>query len=101
MIDAVAEIGDQPHLLAGLRDHRRVDVVGDGRDKHIGLAHGLDDFRLRHRLVLEVEAGVEQFAHSRFDEFGEPPRDDHNGFLLGHERRPFRPVCAFFSRPMF
>ena len=68
---------------------------------HVGLPHGLDDLGLRHRLVLEIEAGVEQFAHAGFDEFGEPPRDDDDGFLLGHDRRPFSPVCAFFASAPF
>ncbi len=101
VVDAVAEIGDQSHLLAGLGDHGGVDVVGDRRDEDIGLVHSLDDLGLRHRLVVEIEPGVEQFAHAGFDEFREPPRDDHNGFLLGHERPPPRPACALFALASF
>ena len=47
MVDAVAEIGDQLHLLAGLGDHAGIDLVGDGRHEDVGLAHRLGDLRLR------------------------------------------------------
>ena len=67
MIDPIAEIGDQLHLLAGLGDHGRVDLVGDGRHQNVRLAHRLDDIGLRHRLVFEVEASVEQLAHAGLD----------------------------------
>jgi hypothetical protein len=36
IVDAVAEIGDQLQLLAGLRSMRLVDPVGDGRHQHVG-----------------------------------------------------------------
>ena len=94
MIDPVAEIGDQLHLFAGLGDHGGVDLIGDGRHQNVGFAHRLDDLGLRHRLVFEVEAGVEQFAHPGLDEFGQSPRDHHKGFFLGHERRSYRPRGA-------
>ena len=47
MIDPIAEIGDQPHLFAGLGDHGGVDLVGDGGHQNVGLAHRLDDLSLR------------------------------------------------------
>ena len=90
MIDPVAEIGDQPHLVAGLGDHGGVDLIGDGRHQNIGLAHRLDDLGLGHRLVVDVEASVEQLAHAGLDEFRQPPRDHNEGFFLGHERRSYR-----------
>ena len=99
MIDAIAEIGDKPHLLAGLGDHRGVDRVGDGWYQNIGFAHRLDDLGLRHWLVFEVEASVEQLAHAGFDEVGQPPRHHHKGFFLGHERRPLRPRGAVAAAP--
>ena len=67
MVDAVAEIGDQLQVLAGLGDHAGVDRVGDGRDENVRLAQNLDDLGFRHRLVVEVELGVEQLAHARLD----------------------------------
>ena len=94
VVDAVAEIGDKLHLLARLGDHRSVDVVGDGRHENVRLAHRLDDLGLGQRLVFEIEASVEQLAHTGLDKFGQPPRHHHQGFLLGHERRPLRPCGA-------
>lgn len=90
MIDPVAEIGDQPHLVAGLGDHGGVDLVGDGRHQNVGLAHRLDDLGLGHRLIFEIEASVEQFAHAGLDEFGQSPRDHNKGLFLGHQRRSYR-----------
>jgi hypothetical protein len=100
MIDPIAEIGDQPHLLSRLRDHRRIDVVGDGRHEHVGLTHRLDDLGLGHSLVFEVEPGVEQFAHPGLDQLGQPPGDHHEGSFLGHERRPYRPRGAVAAAPL-
>ena len=47
IVDAVAEIGDQLELLAGLAEHRGVDPVGDGRHQHVGGLHRLGEFGLR------------------------------------------------------
>ncbi len=41
IVDAVAEIGDQLELVAGLAEHRGVDAVGDGRHQHVGDLGGL------------------------------------------------------------
>ena len=42
------------------------------------------EFAARHRLVVDVEPGVEQFAHARLDDVGQFARDDHERFLPGH-----------------
>jgi hypothetical protein len=99
MIDPVAEIRDEPHLFGGLGDHGGVDLVGDGRHQNVGLAHRLDDLHLGHRLIFEIEASVEQFAHAGFDEFGQSPRDHNKGFFLGHERRSYRSRGAAAAVP--
>ena len=70
MIDAVAEIGDQLHVFAGLGNDVRIDMVGDRRHEHVGLAHRLGDFRFGHGLIIEIELRVEQFAHPGLDGFG-------------------------------
>ena len=89
MVDAIAEIGDQLHLIACLRDHARGDLIGDGRHQHVGFADRLDKFALAHRLVFDIQPRVEQFAHPRLDELGQPPRDDDEGFSLCHTSAPF------------
>jgi hypothetical protein len=97
MIDAIAEIGDQLHLLAGLSDHAGVDDVGDGGNEHVGFAHRVDNVALAHRLVVEVETSVEQFAHPRLDQIGELTGDDNQGLLLRHQALsspPFPPRAA-------
>jgi len=98
MVDAVAEVCDQLHLLAGLGDQMGVDGVGDRGNQYVGLSHSLGDFGFRHRLVIEIQMGVEKFAHSRLDEFREPARNDDIGFFLRHGRRP-RWYCGA-SKPM-
>jgi hypothetical protein len=66
VVDAIAEIGDQLHLRAGLLDQRRVDLVGHGGHQNIGRTHGRNQFGLGARLVVDVEFGVKQLAHARF-----------------------------------
>ena len=46
IVDAIAEIGDQLELLAGLAEHRGVDAVGDGRHQHVGDLHRFGELRL-------------------------------------------------------
>ena len=76
IVDAVAEIGDQLELLAGLGEQRGVDLVGDGRHQHVGGFHRLGQLGLGHRLVFGIEARVEQLAHAQFDAVGQLARDD-------------------------
>ena len=85
VVDAVAEIGDQLELLAGLAQHRPVDVVGYGRHDHVGDLGGLDELRLAHRLVVGIEPRIEQLAHARFDAVRQPAGDhDQRLFALCH-----------------
>ena len=68
-------------LLARLAEQRGVDPVGDGRHQHVGDLHGLGELGLAHRLVVEVEPRVEQFAHARFDRVRQLARDDDQRLL--------------------
>jgi len=80
MVDAVAEIGDQPQLLAGLAQHRGIDAVGHGRHQDFGRLDRLDQVGVAHRMVVDVEAGVEQLAHPRLDLVGQLARDNNERF---------------------
>jgi hypothetical protein len=81
LVDAVAEIGDQPELRPGLGDQRLVDAVGHRGHEHVGLLHGGDQLGLGHGMVVDVEARVEQLAHARLDRVRQLARDDDEGFL--------------------
>ena len=85
IVDAVAEIGDQLQLLAGLARSAAASMrsvtVGTSTS---AVLQRLDEFGLAHRLVVDVEPGVEQFAHARFDAVRQFARDDHERFLPGH-----------------
>ena len=89
VVDAIAEIGDQLHLLAGLGDHAGADLIGDGRHEHVRLAHRFGDLALAHRLVVDVEPRIEQLAHAGFDQIGQPARHDDEGLLFCHIGAPF------------
>jgi len=91
VVDAVAEIGDQLQAFAGLAEHRPVDVIGDGRDQHIGGFHRFDELRLAHRLVVVIEAGVEQFAHAHFDAVRQPAGDHDQRLLARRHTLPLPP----------
>ena len=96
MIDAIAEIGDELHLLAGLSNKMRVDAVCDRRHEHVRRAHGLDKLVMRRGLVAYIEARVEQFAHARFDRLGEPARDHYERLFLPH--LTLRPLASVDCR---
>ena len=85
LFDAVAEIGDQLEVPAGAGNQPVVDPVGDGWHQHVGFLHRRRQRLARHRLVIDVQAGVEQLAHARFDRVGQFARDDDERlFLAGH-----------------
>ncbi len=95
IVNAVAEIGDQFHLVARLLDQRRVDAVGNSRHEDVGDAQRLRQFGPRHGLVGFVQAGVEQFAHPRLDHIGELAGHDDQRLLAQHRPVSLRPVSLF------
>ncbi|MGY4354883.1 hypothetical protein ACVW0J_001376 [Bradyrhizobium sp. i1.7.7] len=88
VVDAVAEIGDQAELAVGLVDDVGGDVVGDGRNQHVGGARGLGDLLGRHRCVLEIDPRVEQLAHPGLDRVRQLARHHHEGLFLHRHVMP-------------
>jgi hypothetical protein len=84
IVDAVAEIGDELEVRAGLRQHGGIDAVGHGRDEHVGGFDRLHELGLRKRAIVDVQPCVEQLAHARLDVIGQAPGDDDKKFLLRH-----------------
>ena len=56
--------------------------VGDGRNQHIGGADGFRDLFRRHWRIVEIEPGVEQFAHPGLDRVRQLARDDNERLFL-------------------
>ena len=83
VIDAGTERSDELQPRASLRQQPAVDAVGHGRHQHIGSFHRLDELGRRKRLVLGVEAGIEQLHQPRLDGVGQLPGDDHQRLFLG------------------
>ena len=77
IVDAVAEIGDELQLLAGLARgvRRRSDRSRSERSRR--RPHGLGELDLAHRLVVEIEPCVEQLAHAGFDDVRQFAGDDN------------------------
>jgi len=92
IVDAVAEIGDELEVGPNLREYGGVDLVGDGRDEHVGALHRLHELALGHRLVVEVEARVEELAHAGLDHPGEAARHHDERSLLHGPTLTVRPV---------
>ena len=67
IVDAIAEIGDELHLLPGESNQLGIDPVGNGWNDHLGGAQGFGESAARHRLVVDVEPRIEKFAHAGFD----------------------------------
>ena len=82
IVDAVAEIGDQPQLAFGLLEHFFGDFVGDGGHQHIGGADRVRDLIRRQRRIVEIEPGVEQLAHAGLDRVRQLARDDNERLFL-------------------
>ena len=77
MVDAGAEGGDEAQLLAGLAENPRVDAVGHCRHEDVGLLHRGDQLGLAHRLVVQVQPGVEKLHHPGLDRIRKAAGDDH------------------------
>ena len=71
MVHARAEVGDHLQLVARAVDQVGVDDVGDGGHQNLGALDGGLQGGAVHRLVLQVQLGVEQLAHPRFDRVGQ------------------------------
>jgi hypothetical protein len=82
IVNAVAEIGDQPHFAVGLFEDFVSDFIGDGRHQYLGGADRLRDLFWRHRRVVEIEPGVKQFAHPGLDRVRQFARDDNERLFL-------------------
>ncbi|MGY4466095.1 hypothetical protein ACVWWK_001777 [Bradyrhizobium sp. LB9.1b] len=81
-VDAVAEIRDQFQLAVGLIDDVGGDVIGNGRNQHVGGARGFRDLVGRHRRVVEIDPRVEQFAHPGLDRVRKLARHHDEGLFL-------------------
>ncbi len=83
VVDAVAEVGDQFQLRPGLGQQGAVEPVGHRRHQDVRRLHGLAELVAAHRLVLDVEARVEQLAHARFHRLGQLARHDDERLFGG------------------
>ena len=86
-----AKLGDEAQLLACARQKAAVDMVGHGGHQHIGGLHRLGQFFLCERVIVLIEAGVEQLLHPQFhrgrqfasdDDLQLPGRHEHPLYLL-------------------
>jgi hypothetical protein len=85
MVGAIAVVGDELQLLAGLGDEGGIDAIGDGGHKHIRLADGGHQLGLREWPVPDIEPCIEQLAHACFDLVRELSGDDDERlFSPGH-----------------
>ncbi len=76
MVHARAVIGDELQPLAGARDQRRVEIVGDGGHQHVAILHRRGQFGAAHPGVGGVEPDVEQLGHARLRLVGQGAGDD-------------------------
>ena len=96
IVDAIAVVGDQFKPFAGLAEDRSIDPVGDRGNEYVSLLDGNGKLGRRHRLVVGIEACVEQFAHPRFHDIRQLARHDNDWFDLPHGTR-FRPNCCCYA----
>ena len=81
IVDARSIIGDELQLRPRKRKKRLVNPVGYGRNEHSRRPHGRRELIPAHGGVGRVQRHVEQFAHARFDEFGQFAGND-NFYIL-------------------
>ena len=62
--------------------HAAVDAVGHRRHQHVGRLDRLDQLGRAQRLVVGVQAGVEQLHQPRLDRAGQVAGDDHQRLFL-------------------
>ena len=86
MVDAGAEGSDQLQLRSGLGQDAAVDPVGDRRHQNIGRLDRLDELGSRERLVVSVQARLEQLHQPGLDGVRQLAGDDHQRLLLGDRR---------------
>ena len=94
IVDAVAEIGDQPQLAVGVLEKLFRYFVGDGGHQHVGGPHRLGDLFRRHRGIVEIEPGVEQLAHPGLDRVRQFARDNNERFSLSRHFLLSRVCCS-------
>ena len=85
MVDAGTVVGDQPELRPGLGQQPGIDAVGDRANQHARV----NQLRLGHGLVVQVELDVEQLHHPGFDGIGQLAGHHHARSILPHGFLPF------------
>jgi hypothetical protein len=101
VVHAVAEIGDQLQLRAGLGQQGAIDPVRHGRHQDVRRLDRLGELGMAHGSVGDVEARVEQLAHARLDRIRKLARDDDERFFRRHcGRKPFGQALITGVRPV-
>ena len=85
IIDPGPEIGDQLERGSGARQKTRINPIGNGRDQHLGALKRVKELVLPHRLVGQVQLGVEQFTHTGLHRIGEFACNNDFRLADGHE----------------
>ena len=91
IVDTIAEIRHELKIFSRLRQHMGIDSIRHGGNQHIGHFHRLNQFRLAHGLVFNIQARVEQLAHSGFHSIGELAGYDYNRLSFCHRFALFMP----------
>ena len=85
MVDTVGEAGDEFQLRSCLLNHRCGDAVGNGGHEHVYPLHGGDKLCLAARRIVYIQFGIEEFAHSGFDDVRQfAGYIDCRSLLVGH-----------------
>ena len=84
IVDAGAELRDEPQFLARMGKKPSVDPVRYGRYQHIGLADRIGEFLLGHGMIVFIQPDIEQFRHALLDLLGQFAGHDDKRFVDGH-----------------